>query len=196
MRLILNYFLKIKWNSIRFPLLVLIIIGFSQLKTQDYLISCYYCHMDIIVEMKSKSTLHWDSEVNCEACHGESVEHIDVEDNSIKPDFIWSDSTVQMLCKDCHENSFREVQESKHVSWYYSDEKNNIEKIISCVTCHGAHGFKTIQEIEISCRNCHRSLPSSCSQDQDMQKTQDETFSCRICHDFHSLAIKETESPR
>jgi hypothetical protein len=152
--------------------------------------------MDIIVEMKSKSKLHWDSEVNCEACHGESMEHVDVEDNSIKPDLTWSDSTVQVLCKDCHENSYREYQQSKHASWYCLNEKAQIDKKISCITCHGAHGFKSFQEIEKSCSDCHASLPSSCSLDQEVQKTQDETFSCSICHNVHSLAIKETEPIR
>jgi hypothetical protein len=194
MRLILKELLRIKKNSIRFALLFSIIMGFSQLKTQDYLISCYYCHMDIIVEMKSKATLHWDSGVNCEACHEESGEHIDVEDNSIKPDLVWSDSTVQILCKSCHERPYYEFQESKHASWYCSDEKPNTNKIISCVTCHGAHGFKHVQEIEKLCIDCHSPLPEPCSLNPQLQKTSGETLSCHNCHQKHSLEMAHNES--
>lgn len=193
MRLILKELLRIKANSIRFALLISIIIGFSQLKTQDYLISCYYCHMDIIVEMKSKAILHWDSGVNCEACHGESEEHIDVEDNSIRPTMVWSDSTVQMLCKNCHEKPFCEFQGSKHASWCYSDEKSSIE-IISCITCHGAHGFKQVQEIEKLCIGCHSPLPELCSLNPRKQKTSQETLSCENCHQNHSLEMAHSES--
>ncbi len=194
MRLILQELLRIKVNSFRFALLLPVIMGFSQLKTQDYLISCYYCHMDVIVEMKSKATLHWDSGVNCEACHGESEEHIDVEDNSIKPTMVWSDSTVQILCKDCHENSFREFQGSKHTGWCYSDQQNSTEKIISCITCHGAHGFKHVQEIEKLCIDCHSPLPKPCSLNLQLQKTSRETLSCDNCHQSHSLEMVHNES--
>ena len=194
MRLILKELLRIKANSTRFALLLSVIMGFSQLKTQDYLISCYYCHMDIIAEMKSKATLHWDSGVNCEACHGESEEHIDVEDNSIRPTMVWPDSTVQMLCKECHENSFHKFRGSKHASWCYLDEKINIEKIISCITCHGAHGFKQVQEIEKLCIDCHSPLPEPCSLNPQIQETSQETLSCDNCHQNHSLEMTHNES--
>jgi hypothetical protein len=194
MRLILRELPRIRVNSIRYALLLSVIMGFSQLKTQDYLISCYYCHMDIIVEMKSKATLHWDSGVNCEACHGESEEHVDVEDNSIKPTMVWSDSNVQILCKDCHKNSFREFQESKHANWNYLAEKNNTKKIISCITCHGAHGFKQVQEIEKLCIYCHSPLPISCSLNLQLQKTSRERLSCNNCHQSHSLEMTHNES--
>lgn len=194
MRLILRELPRIKVNSIRYALLLSVIMGFSQLKTQDYLISCYYCHMDIIVEMKSKATLHWDSGVNCEACHGESEEHVDVEDNSIRPTMVWSDSNVQMLCKDCHKNSFREFQGSKHAGCCYSDEQSSTEKIISCMTCHGAHGFKQVQEIEKLCIYCHSPLPEPCSLNPQLQKTSRETLSCHNCHQKHSLEMSHNES--
>jgi hypothetical protein len=178
---------------LRITLLFLTIIAFSQLMAQDYLNACFYCHMDIIAEVKTKATLHWESGVSCTACHGQSEEHVDVEDNSIKPNQVWSDSSVHMLCKDCHDNQFQEFKESEHAGWYYSDEKTDTSNIISCVTCHGAHGFKSFREIEISCRECHISLPSFCSQDQELPKTQDEAFSCNNCHNIHSLARKEKE---
>jgi hypothetical protein len=178
---------------LRITLLFLTIIAFSQLMAQDYLNACFYCHMDIIAEVKTKATLHWESGVSCTACHGKSEEHVDVEDNSIKPNQVWSDSSVHMLCKDCHDNQFQEFKESEHAGWYYSDEKTDTSNIISCVTCHGAHGFKSFREIEISCRECHISLPSFCSQDQELPKTQDEAFSCNNCHNIHSLARKEKE---
>lgn len=194
MKMILKELFRIKVKSIRFALLLSVIMGFSQLKTQDYLISCYYCHMDIIVEMKSKATLHWDSGVNCEACHGESEEHIDVEDNSIRPTMVWYDSTVQILCKDCHENSFREFQGSKHAGYYYSDEQSSTEKIISCLTCHGAHGFKQVQEIEKLCIDCHSPLPEPCSLNPQIQKSSQETLSCDNCHQSHFLEMAHNES--
>ncbi len=194
MRLILMELLRVTANSMRFILPILIILGFSQLKTQDYLISCYYCHMDIIVEMKSKAILHWDSGVNCEACHEESGEHIDVEDNSIKPDLVWSDSTVQILCKSCHERPYQEFQESKHASWCYLTDKSSTKKIVSCITCHGAHGFMQVLEIEKLCIDCHSPLPEPCSLNSQIQKSSQEALSCNNCHQHHSLEMAHNES--
>ena len=70
-----------------------------QVKAQDYNNPCFFCHMNIIVEMKVKASKHWEASVDCEACHGPSGEHVDVEDNSIKPDSVWTNEDVHNLCR-------------------------------------------------------------------------------------------------
>lgn len=147
-------------------------------------ISCFFCHMEIIAEMKAHAVKHWEADTKCEACHGVSMEHLDVEDNSIKPDKVWNNATVHLLCKECHQDSFAGFVSSSHAK-LATDAKPGAAKAPNCSGCHGYHGLKSEAEVKGKCLSCHQTLPAACGSQSDAAKGQ--AFTCKQCHDSHSL---------
>jgi len=151
--------------------------------------------MNVIVEMKAEATKHWEAGVDCETCHGASGEHIDVEDNTIKPDSVWTDKNVHLLCKQCHDAAFLAYQKSTHAKWLLGPKKEEIKKAPTCVTCHGAHELKTDKMIKEACLDCHTSLPKTCEIDSLKKAKQESMITCKSCHVIHSLEPVKKETP-
>jgi dienelactone hydrolase len=148
-------------------------------------ISCFFCHMEIIAEMKTQAVKHWEAGTRCEACHGASIEHLDVEDNSVKPDKVWNDTSVHLLCGECHQTSSDGYVSSCHADLAVNS-RPAAEKAPNCSGCHGYHGLKTPAEIKGKCLSCHPGLPASCVGGSGAGNEQ--AFPCKRCHDSHSLA--------
>ena len=162
----------------------------QQLKSQEYLIPCFYCHIDVIVEMKAEAIKHWEGEVVCEACHGPRGEHVDVEDNSVKPDSIWTDSNVHMLCRDCHADVFESYNKSEHAKLLFGkDKKEKGVEVPSCISCHGAHGFKSETMIKEICLECHTPLPKTCIMETSKKYSHEIPMTCKSCHNSHALDL-------
>lgn len=160
---------------------------------QDSSISCFYCHMNVIVETKAKAPKHWRSEVRCQACHGTSMEHIDAEDNSIKPEKLWNDSNVHELCRGCHSSPFVAYRESRHAQHLLSQEAAPARTgRPSCSSCHGFHGLRSEPEIMATCRRCHQQLPKRCESSGDAARNSG--MNCKSCHNPHSLALAVSRS--
>jgi len=124
--------------------------------------TCFFCHMDIVIEMKINAAKHWAAKVRCESCHGRSIGHLDVEDNSIKPEKVWTDASVHGLCRKCHPGPFRKYASGRHGKGL---EKNrgdqNARRYPSCSGCHGYHGQTPAAAIMAKCSSCHTSLPAA-----------------------------------
>jgi hypothetical protein len=185
-----------KYWRLAVPFLSVMAVLFSlRAKAQDHNNPCFFCHMNVIVEMKAEATKHWEAGVDCETCHGASGEHIDVEDNSIKPDSIWTDNDVHILCKQCHDTSFLDYQKSTHAKWLIGSNEET-KKAPSCVTCHGAHGLKADKRIKEVCLECHTPLPKACEIDSLKKDPQESLMTCKNCHNTHSLEpVKQELSP-
>lgn len=146
-------------------------------------ISCFFCHMEIIAEMKAHAVKHWEAETKCEACHGVSMEHLDVEDNSVKPDKVWTDATVHQLCGECHQGPSEAYLASSH-SKLALQGRPGAAKAPSCSNCHGYHGLKSQAELKQTCLSCHLTLPAACTS---KSTAEEQNFPCKGCHDSHSL---------
>jgi len=172
-------------------LFVLIIFLFTRILpyAQNYDNPCFFCHMNVLVEMKSAATLHWENEVQCSACHGESVKHIDVEDNSIKPDSIWTLFNVHQLCANCHSECCLLYTNSPHAVFLEDSINTNALDFPSCVTCHGSHTLKESSEIERECLECHNSLPEVCQTRKEKSEETQDIVSCTTCHSPHKVEI-------
>jgi hypothetical protein len=175
-------------------LYLMLFLSGTHAEAQDYNNPCYYCHMNVLIEMKKKASTHWENSTDCEACHGSSGEHVDVEDNTIKPDSIWTDKDVHNLCNNCHDDIFEHYAKSKHAKLFFADNETRVKKTPSCMTCHGAHGQKVSSEIETTCIVCHAPLPPICIVESPKEKSSENSFSCKRCHMIHSLA-RIPESP-
>lgn len=163
-------------------------------KSQDYKNPCFFCHMNVIIEMKAEAIKHWEAGVDCEACHGASMLHMDVEDNSIKPDSVWTDKNVHLLCKHCHDLSCVDYNKSLHAKWLFNPEKEETKKAPSCITCHGYHGLKTNEVIREACLGCHPILPKTCELDSLKKGSQEKLMTCKSCHVIHSLDLQKKEN--
>ena len=79
---------------------------------QDAEDPCYFCHVDLIFKMKDGP--HESAGVFCRECHGESNDHVFVEDNSIKPDKVIKRNDAGGFCGSCHESEYHNYQLSPH----------------------------------------------------------------------------------
>ena len=156
----------------------------SESENETVNLSCFFCHMDVIAEMKAHAVKHWDADTQCATCHGKSVGHVDVEDNSIKPDKVWNNATVHGLCKECHQGAFARYGSSSHARLAMGAQPNTA-KAPSCSSCHGYHAFKSEVEMKKQCLSCHPTLPGACTSRPGSAKEQ--AFPCKECHDSHSL---------
>jgi hypothetical protein len=187
-------FKKSKCWCLAVPVLSVMAVLFSlRVKAQDYNNPCFFCHMNVIVEMKAEAVKHWEAGIDCETCHGASGEHIDVEDNSIKPDSVWFDKNVHLLCKQCHDASLLDYKKSVHAILLIGSNNEKTKKAPSCITCHGAHGLKTDKKIKEVCIECHTSLPKACEIDSLKEDPQESLMICKSCHNIHSLEYVKKE---
>ncbi len=143
--------------------------------------------MEIIAEMKAHAVKHWEADTKCEACHGKSMQHLDVEDNSIKPDKVWNNTTVHRLCGECHEHSSKSYVCSSHAR-FAMEAKPGAAQAPNCSSCHGYHSLKSEVEIKEKCLSCHPTLPAACASRPGT--TVEQAFSCKECHNSHSLLRK------
>ena len=63
---------------------------------------CEDCHLDVAIN--TYDLPHMETGVGCSACHGPSVKHTVVEDNSVKADHTWKDDRgkIPEACGECH----------------------------------------------------------------------------------------------
>jgi hypothetical protein len=159
---------------------------------EDFRNNCYFCHMDALLEIKAEAAKHWDAGVDCDACHGPSVEHVMVEDNSVLPEMVWNDGDMHGLCGNCHEDSLQAYKKSKHGRQLAGGglEAADAKKPPSCATCHGYHGFKTEAAMQKECLVCHGSLPEVCR--AAVAQAAEGQLACGGCHDAHTLSAVRT----
>jgi hypothetical protein len=114
---------------------------------------CYVCHPSMKTE--ELTTSHLAMGVTCDACHGESVEHMHDEMLMTKPDLLFGRSEVRAMCSRCHEpggeREFYERQDHKDPAaveaflekWTGRMRPNgravNIDSV--CTDCHGTHNI-------------------------------------------------------
>jgi hypothetical protein len=108
---------------------------------------------------------------------------MDVEDNSVKPDRIFTHLDVHRLCKECHQESTVAYEKSAHAKLLFSG--NTAANAPSCLTCHGSHRLMKSEEIEASCVKCHTPLPKTCTSEPS-QDDHTSALSCQRCHTKHS----------
>jgi hypothetical protein len=160
---------------------------------QDSSISCFYCHMDIIVEMKAGAPKHWNAGVKCEACHGASMGHIDAEDNSVKPEKVWGKSNVHELCRGCHDRAFAAYRKSVHARMLLPQRAARVQANgPSCCSCHGFHGLRSQPQIAKASVSCHRHLPEGCKASVPSDNAHESGKSCKGCHEHHSLTFRRS----
>jgi hypothetical protein len=95
---------------------------------------------------------HAAAGVNCTACHGES----------------WNPKPAWTSCRDCHRAEAAGFLEGRHgmrlaqgldpmkVEWARIPMKADAaHRELTCVSCHGAHGFDTRRAAVESCLQCH-----------------------------------------
>lgn len=160
------------------------------LQEQDLDITCFFCHMDCVFEMKAQAAKHWKAGVKCETCHGASVGHLDVEDNSVKPDKTWNSSDVHELCKGCHEIPCAAYGKSAHARKAGNQKvERELPTAPNCSTCHGFHGLRTAAEIREGCLRCHWKLPEKCVINLPRGEGRSARMNCSDCHEPHSLVL-------
>lgn len=116
---------------------------------QDAENPCYFCHVDLIFEMKDGP--HEGAGILCSECHGESAGHVFAEDNSVKPDRVIKPSEAGNFCGSCHETEFGDLQSSSHSS--KTEKEGTIQP--TCISCHSAHGYRGKETILEGCIECH-----------------------------------------
>ena len=92
---------------------------------------CFFCHIDAVEQwMESR---HYKNEIDCVGCHGESEDHIRVEDNTIRPGVYFTEGGTTDI-KFCRESCHEELPADPH------------EKVDDCVSCHLAHEFPSFKD--------------------------------------------------
>lgn len=95
-----------------------------QERTTSVYEECPVCHADIeVFWMRSAHYPH----VGCVACHGESDEHMGVEDNSVLPDRALSENQP-VLCLACHRQALSRREDHPRG-----------EEAEHCTACHPPH---------------------------------------------------------
>ncbi len=114
---------------------------------------CYVCHPSMKTE--ELTTNHLRMGVTCDACHGESVEHMHDEMLMTKPDLLFGRAEVRTMCSKCHkprgQREFYERQDHKDPAaveaffekWTGRMRPNgravNVDSV--CTDCHGTHNI-------------------------------------------------------
>lgn len=141
--------MRLKWLGLP---VVLIIVFFCILPVSNYAVQdmehpCFFCHADLFFEMQDGA--HEKNGVDCYACHGESKEHNNAEDNSIKPDRIIHMSDAAEFCGGCHDKELKDFSQSTHARGI-----GKINNIPTCTDCHNGHLFE--KKIDHNkCLECH-----------------------------------------
>lgn len=127
--------------------------GESQAEKPSGNSKCYVCHPSMKTE--ELTTGHLGVGITCDACHGESVEHMHDEMLMTKPDLLFGRSEVRAMCSKCHkprgEHEFYERQDHKNPAaveaffekWTGRMRPNGraVAKDSVCTDCHGTHNI-------------------------------------------------------
>lgn len=112
---------------------------------------CYVCHPAMKTE--ELTTGHLGTGVTCDACHGESVEHMHDEMLMTKPDLLFGRAEVRAMCSKCHkphgQREFYERQDHQDPNavraflekWTGRMRPNGraVTQDSVCTDCHGTH---------------------------------------------------------
>ncbi len=175
-------------------LFILLLLAYLPISfAQDYNNPCFYCHMNVLVTMKFDAAIHWEAEIQCVACHGASNEHIDEEDNSIKPDSVWNSLNVHQLCDNCHQEESTLYLKGSHSGYLRDQASAGNDEFPDCTVCHGAHIVRKKNEIETTCLSCHTEPPETCNTQNLINETQNNFITCVACHSPHQLNLVSKE---
>lgn len=147
---------------------------------------CAVCHKEIVEDFVSHP--HFKIGMECNACHGESVEHRTSEGHAA-PDRVASPAEIPALCGNCHRGKgARPIQaeylESKHGKLVMAESKTRAPH---CGTCHGVHTVRDAKAMEFQCRRCHTQLPAACSG----SPAPTAKLNCAGCHTPHVFLARE-----
>ena len=141
--------MRLKWIYL-FPVFIIVIfciLPVSNYAVQDMENPCFFCHADLFFEVQDGA--HEKNGVDCSSCHGESKEHNNAEDNSIKPDILINKSAAAEFCGDCHDKELKDFSLSTHAKGI-----GTIKNIPTCLDCHNGHQFE--KKIDYNkCLECH-----------------------------------------
>lgn len=186
MEAMLNRLINIHHNLIF--LFLLLIYNSLNLRAQDFDNPCVFCHLYLSVGFPNSA--HGESGLKCNSCHGESKEHIHVEDNSIRPDLELSFSKVHNLCGNCHDNQFEEYNKSHHAEIVKEKENEKIKsepELPGCTACHNVHKNENLKNIRLICIRCHTNITKNSGGNKIKTDKEKEETDCKSCHSSHSL---------
>jgi hypothetical protein len=133
---------------------------------------CGICHADI--ELAFERGKHTDPLMTCVLCHGESEDHIGVEDNSVKPERpLRAAKEVIALCTGCHTQLAAHCQEPGPVRVPPGGAEPE-----RCATCHSlpAAAGPPAPAPCARCHDPHRGTFWAAETDGKGQRTMAETF--------------------
>jgi len=147
--------MRLKWIYL-FPVFIILIfciLPVSNYAVQDMENPCFFCHADLFFELQDGA--HERNGLDCSSCHGESKEHNNAEDNSIKPDKLIKKSDAAEFCGGCHDTELKDYSQSTHAK-----SMGKIENTPTCTDCHIGHQFEKKIDHE-KCLECHGGLKDS-----------------------------------
>ncbi|MCC6858142.1 MAG: hypothetical protein IT158_06270 [Bryobacterales bacterium] len=153
---------------------LLLLAALAPLRGQSPSQACSFCHLKIYLDCQR--TGHEKHRVACQGCHGQSTGHRNAEDNSVKPDRLFTPAASPGLCMGCHPGV--PFKNRPHAAALARGRGPG------CTTCHGAHGLFPLARRERACLHCHSPLPEDCR-----------PAGCGSCHDPHSLSPRRRSEP-
>jgi len=127
---------------------------------------CYVCHASLKTE--DITTIHLDMDINCDQCHGPSIEHMHDEMLMTKPDLLFGRAEVQKMCSNpmCHKPGgdrriYGRADHRNHAAvaafqkkWLHRIRPNGrfITSKAVCTDCHGTHNIVKDLEAEAEAR--------------------------------------------
>ena len=116
---------------------------------------CYVCHPSLKTE--DITTVHLDTGITCDECHGPSVEHMHDEMLMTKPDLLFGRAEVEKMCSNptCHkpggdryvygfeDHKDHTAVKAFHEKWLHRIRPNGrfITMKSVCTDCHGTHNI-------------------------------------------------------
>jgi hypothetical protein len=97
---------------------------------------CYVCHTDY--EGEPLAQVHFEENVGCIDCHGESQDHADDEDHATAPDTMFSPDGIAGACSECHKTHDAPAAEVIK-RWQERCPKKEDPAQLVCTDCHGKH---------------------------------------------------------
>jgi len=114
-------------------------INTTPLSRTNPLAGCILCHVDIEDEHLASTHCTADN-MGCVECHGQSVGHINDENNEVKPDVMFTRANTDRLCSPCHDCSRQVTPDWKQTP---------ASKRKTCTGCHPAHRFPALAGAKI-----------------------------------------------
>jgi len=145
---------------------------------------CASCHEESVASFKaSYHGKAWRGANGCQACHGQTSQHLDTEQSkktifSFAKDGGRSAKERAAQCLGCHSSS-------KHVALW--DTSKHKSAGLSCDNCHTGHSTlpKNLKMPQTElCFSCHRDIRSE-SNRQSHHPIKEGKVSCTDCHDPH-----------